>query len=140
MVSFADSATATDFDQSREFQRAQFLWEKYKRIESIVILFRLAEKNHAGAITCLGIIFRYGCNLPGNLPSALQCFEKAARMQHPGAMYHLACMYNSGEGGCMDKNTASRLFFHSARLSYPEAQKKMRKIVVCNANTPPGKI
>ncbi len=79
-------------------------------------LTQQANRGNTDAMVELGKFFSAGSPAyPRNLEEARSWFEKAAQLGHADSQYHLAFMYQHGQGGEKDEAKAMQWFFESRK-------------------------
>lgn len=77
--------------------------------------FKLATAHeHAGATFNLGVCFEQGIGVKQDMRLAMECYDAAARLGHPKAMYNLGVFYATGLGGLRKNRKAARRCFQAA--------------------------
>lgn len=86
--------------------------------------FKLATAHeHSGATFNLGVCFEQGIGVKQDMNLAMECYDAAARLGHPKAMYNLGVFYASGLGGLRkNRKAARRCFVAAAQLGQMEAK------------------
>uniref|UniRef100_A0A336M399 CSON008943 protein n=1 Tax=Culicoides sonorensis TaxID=179676 RepID=A0A336M399_CULSO len=92
--------------------------------ETAVSHLKLATSHHhAGATFNLGICFENGLGIKQDMHHAMECYQAAADLGHPQAMYNLGIFYAQGLGGLKKSRKAARKCFETAaRLGVIEAK------------------
>lgn len=81
-----------------------------------------AERGHARAETCLGLMHEFGVGFPKSRAKAANHYKRASEKDDPVALYYLARLYVLGKGvGKKDPGKALALFERSASLGYRAA-------------------
>lgn len=60
-----------------------------------------------------------------NPRTALEWFQKAIALGHPGALYYAANLYEFGTGVALNLTLAIKMYTQSAKLGYGAAQEKL---------------
>lgn len=86
--------------------------------------FKLATAHeHSGATFNLGVCFEQGIGVKQDMNLAMECYDAAARLGHPKAMYNLGVFYATGLGGLRkNRKAARRCFIAAAHLGQIEAK------------------
>uniref|UniRef100_A0A182N584 Death ligand signal enhancer n=1 Tax=Anopheles dirus TaxID=7168 RepID=A0A182N584_9DIPT len=81
-----------------------------------------ASHHHAGAAFNLGICYEQGYGIPKDLRMALECYQLAAELGHPQAIYNVGVFHARGFAGLRPSRTmAKKYFLAAAELGLEEA-------------------
>tara|TARA_Y100000296_G_scaffold87152_1_gene130108 strand:+ start:438 stop:2093 length:1656 start_codon:yes stop_codon:yes gene_type:complete len=95
----------------------------YAQQEGERFLFRAGEEGNADALYEVGNLYYDGSNLHDkDLVQAREYYERAAELNHPGALGQLGYMYSYGVGCEANLSTAAHFILRSAEAGFPQGQ------------------
>lgn len=95
----------------------------YAHQEGERYLFRAGELGNADALFEMGNLFYEGSRLHGqDMDQARGYYERAAELNHPGALAQLGYMYSHGVGCEANLSTAAQYSLRSAEAGFPQGQ------------------
>ncbi len=87
------------------------------------LLSQAAEQGNADALHSMGGLFFHGSSLyEKDHEAAIEYFEKAAELNHPGSLAQLGHMYASGKGCKPNHKKAAEYSLRAAEAGFPQGQ------------------